>query len=231
MKLFTRLLIISSLIIGCAVPAHAQYYQMANQLTQMISPALSGSFRYRGFADASYLTGIGTNGCSFLEFSTTQGFKYGSWFFMGVGAGVDVMFSDAKGNQPTNDWRPGNQGGNFNPDYSRRETGVIIPLYSDFRFNIGNEKNVSAFIDLRVGASFLVGRNYIQTPDGILNNSEGLYFKPSAGIRIPMNDADSRQALNIGVSYQLISTNYWSWSGIYNGTTVNALGVSVGYEW
>lgn len=211
--------------------ARAQYYDMANQLTSMLSPALSGSLRYRGFADVSYVAGVGHNGCDFLEVTATQGFKYGSWFFMGVGAGVDVMFSGYKDSDRPTGWQPSSWGNGYNASHRSGQTGVLIPLYSDFRFDIGSQRNLGAFLDIRVGASFLVGRSYINTPDGVLNNSEGFYLKPSVGMRIPVNDGDERQAINISASYQLVSTNYWDWSGWYGGTTVNAVGVSIGYEW
>lgn len=89
------------------LPLHvsAQYYQIANQLPQLISPALSGSLNYKGFVEVSGLAGVGHNRANVIDFSTTQGFQYSSWFFMGVGAGVDVVMA-----QQPQDWRP-------NPDY------------------------------------------------------------------------------------------------------------------
>lgn len=213
--------------------AKAQYYEIANQIPQLISPALSGSFNYRGFAEASFTGGVGMNAVNSLEFSTTQGFKYSSWFFMGVGAGVNVLFSNYKDSDRPDgynpDFRPGN--GGYNSNYGRNDTGVMIPLYSDFRFNLGQEKNVGFFVDLRIGASFLVGKSYMNTPDGVLNNSEGFYLRPSVGMRIPTNIKDSRQAINIGVTYQLITNNYWNWNWYYNSTTLNSIGASVSYEW
>lgn len=216
-----------------ASEAHAQYYEIANQIPQLISPALSGSFNYRGFAEASFTGGVGTNAVNSLEFSTTQGFKYNSWFFMGVGAGVNVLFSNYKDSDRPDgynpDYRPGN--GGYNTGYGHNDTGVLIPLYSDFRFNMGQEKNVGFFIDLRIGASFLVGKNYMNTPDGVLSNSEGFYFRPTVGMRIPTNSNDTRQAINIGVAYQLITNNYWNWSWNYNSATLNSIGASISYEW
>lgn len=213
--------------------ARAQYYEIANQIPQLITPALQGGFNYRGFVDASFTGGVGTNGCNFLEFSTTQGFKYSNWFFMGVGAGVNVVFSNYEDSDMPNNFNPGYRPGNgdFNTDYSLKDTGVLIPLFTDFRFNIGQENNVGAFIDLKLGAAFLVGKNYIRTPDGILNNSEGFYFKPTIGVRIPTNGKDSRQAVNLGCSYQLITNNYWNWGWNYNSATINSIGVTLGYEW
>lgn len=214
--------------IGGTSAAHAQYYQTINQATNMISNALQGGFNYRGMIDASYTGGVGRNGCSSLEFSTTQGFKYANWFYMGIGAGVNVMFA---GQGDEEHGRPDGWGNGFNSSYNSHDTGVLIPLYTDFRFLLGSEQNVSMYIDMRVGASFLVGKGYLQTPDGYLDNSEGFYFKPTLGVRVPLSSGNSKQAINFGVSYQLITNSYWNWSGYYSGTTVNSLGASVGFEW
>ncbi len=230
MKRSLRILALALLAGTAASTARAQYYDMANQLVSMVQPALSGGLNYRGFLDAGYTTGVGRNGCSSLEISTTQGFKYGSWFFMGVGAGVNIVFA-GQGDQPDYDFAPRSWGNGYNPNYKTRDTGVVIPLYSDFRFNIGGEQNTSFFIDMRLGAAFLVGKNYLLTPDGVLDNSEGFYFRPTLGVRIPVNGKDSRQAINVGVSYQLITNNYWDYGGYYNNTSVNSVGATIGFEW
>lgn len=209
--------------------AKAQYYQAINQATDMLSTALQGGFNYRGMVDASFTGGIGKNGCSSLEFSTTQGFKYANWFYMGVGAGVNIMFAGDGKNSPNTP--PYGWGNGYNPNYGVHQTGVLLPLYTDFRFLLGQEKDVAMYIDMKVGASFLIGKSYLRTPDGYLDNSEGFYFKPTVGVRVPISSSNSKQAINFGVSYQLITNSYWTWGGYYSGTTVNSLGASVGFEW
>ncbi len=87
----SRLNAISLAIMIGSASASAQYYQIANQIPQMLQPALSGSLNYKGFVDASYVKGIGQRNADFLELTTTQGFQYSSWFFMGVGAGVKLF--------------------------------------------------------------------------------------------------------------------------------------------
>lgn len=210
------------LLLG-AVSASAQYYEMANQLQRLITPALIGGFNYKGFVDASYLKGLGDKNADFVELTTTQGFTYSSWFFMGVGAGVDVIFTNP--NDGANPW-------GYNDEYVNRKghskTGWIIPLYTDFRFNIGDAVNTSFFIDVRVGAAFLLGNKYLEIGDGFLSNNEHFYLKPSLGIRIPMNDS-GKQALNVGLSYQLMTSNYWYRDS--RDITLNSLGVSLGFEW
>lgn len=218
------------MLLGVSIQAKAQYYDLANQLISMAQPALSGSLNYRGFVHGGLTAGLGKNSVNSLEFTTTQGFSYSSWFFMGVGAGANILFA---GQDNMNLYSRGNNywGNGFHDNYKLHDTGVVIPLYSDFRFNIGSEENASVFVDLRVGAAFLVGKSYLLTPDGILDNSEGLYFRPSIGVRIPTNSKDKRQAVNIGATYQLITNNYWTYGGYYDNTTLNSLGATLSYEW
>ena len=81
MKRIYRLLL-AVVLLGCSTAASAQYYQMANQLTNLISPALSGSFNYKGYVDFSGIAGLGTARANFFGISTVQGFKYADWFFI-----------------------------------------------------------------------------------------------------------------------------------------------------
>lgn len=91
MKTFYRILAITALA-AAPVAASAQYYEIANQLPSLIQPALSGSLNYKGFFEASYTQGMGKYKANFLEISTSQGFRYSNWFYMGVGIGVDFLF-------------------------------------------------------------------------------------------------------------------------------------------
>lgn len=206
--------------------AEAQYYEIANRLPGLISPALSGSFNYKGFIDAGYSRTLGNYDADFLEFSTSQGFKYADWFYMGVGIGVDVLF--AHQNDTWGNWdqsRPGD----FDFDHKTTKTAAMLPLFTDFRFNIGGSQSVSFFIDLKIGCSFLLSNQYIAIGDGYLTNQEYFYLHPSLGLRIPTNSKNPKQAIDIGVSYKLLTSNYWSnWN---RDVTLNALGATVAFEW
>lgn len=78
-----RLLVIALMLAAGSQASRAQYYEITNQLTNLISPALSGSFNYKGYVEASGLAGVGHNRANFIGISTTQGFRYASWFYMG----------------------------------------------------------------------------------------------------------------------------------------------------
>lgn len=61
-------------VICLALPVRAQYYELANQLPSLISPALSGSMNYRGFVQVHGLAGLGDARANFVGISTSQGF-------------------------------------------------------------------------------------------------------------------------------------------------------------
>ena len=47
-------------------------------------------------------------------------------------------------------------------------------------------------------------------------------------MRIPLNDSGS-QAVNIGLSYQLMTQDYWYRS--YSDVTLSSFGATIGFEW
>ena len=211
--------------LATAAGAHAQYYEIANQLPGLISPALQGGLNYKGYVEASGLAGFGGDRANFLGIATSQGFKYADWFFMGVGIGVDVAIANQ--DFDLSDPGPGNR-----PEYwaNSHKTKCMIPVFTDFRFNIGNQASTGFFIDLKLGAAWLVGNGYLRTSHGAMNNSTHFYLRPTLGVRIPIDSQHTNRAFNIGVTYQLLtSNNNWGWNN--NSLTLNNVGVTVGYEW
>lgn len=227
MKRIASLLAAIAVLIGSS-SASAQYYEIANQLPGLLSPALSGSFKYKGFVDISGTAGIGDNRANFLGVSTTQGFQYASWFFMGVGLGVDVamahqpeIYADAPSLDTDYGYGP-------HPYYDGKKTKAMIPVFSDFRFNIGDTSKTSFFIDLKIGAAWLIGNGDLAMENGYLSTSTQFYLKPTAGVRIPIS---GKQAVNIGVTYQLLTSNnnYCRWND--DSVTLNSLGATIAFEW
>lgn len=212
------------LLLGAsASQASAQYYELANQIPQLLSPALSGSFNYKGFVDLSYTKGVGPRQADFVEVTTTQGFQYASWFYMGVGAGVQVVMTNRNDN-----YNPWQYPGDWDSSRGTSRTGWMLPLYTDFRFNIGEVKSPSFFIDCRIGASFLLNNDYLEIGDGFLSSNQTFYFKPGIGMRIPLTES-GKQAFNIALNYQLMTQNYWYRSS--SNITLSSFGASVGFEW
>lgn len=224
MKKIFALAVAAVLAVGMAVPARAQYYEIANQLSGLISPALSGSMQYRGFVEASGLAGMGKNRANFLGVSTSQGFQYSSWFFMGVGMGIDVAMANQ--DDRYSEWAPDewNYGGTA-------KTKCMIPVFTDLRFRIGNHTSVSAYIDLKLGAAWLLGDDDLMMKTAYMSNETQFYFRPSIGVRIPINSQNPKQAVNVGLTYQLLTSNnnYTYWHD--NSVTLNNLGLTVGFEW
>lgn len=207
-----------------SLSASAQYYEIANRIPSLIQPALSGSGQYKGFIEAGYSKTLGNYDADFLELSTSQGFQYNSWFYMGVGLGVDVLFS-----HKNDDWGSDWENPSYGSDRGSTTTAAMIPLFTDFRFNIGGNSGASFFIDMKVGCSFLLGNKYISIGDGYLTNQEYFYLRPSIGMRIPTNSRNPKQAVDIGINYRLLTSNYWnSWS---RNITLNSIGVSPAFEW
>lgn len=222
MKTLTRIALAGALAVTAAGAADAQYYSMANQLMQTIQPALSGSTNYKGFVDATYVKGLGSLNADVVGISTSQGFAYSNWFYMGVGLGVDLFMSH------TDDgW---GSGWNESDWHKSTKTGVMIPLYSDFRFTVGNQAVAGFFVDLKLGCSFLVGSDYLAISQGYLTNQQYFYLKPTLGVRVPLDPKrPGKQAFDIGVTYQLLTANYWNYYG--GNRAINMLGVNAAFEW
>lgn len=203
--------------------ANAQIYEAINTLQSVLSPALSGSGRYKGYVEAGYSHTLSHYNGDFVEISTSQGYQYNSWFFMGAGLGVDVLFSHKSPH-----WGEGMA----TPPPNMRgvaTTAPMLPLFADFRFLIGSSSKASFFLDLKVGCSFLLTNKLIAIGDGYLTNREYFFLDPSIGVRIPCNKKNSKQAIDIGVKYKLLTSNYWY--NYNNNITLQSLGAFLAFEW
>lgn len=217
MKKNLRLLIPAIAILFSASQVKAQYTSIVNQAANMIQTAVMGGASYKGFVDVSYTGGVGNLRANFVGISTIHGFQMKDWFFMGAGLGVDYVYSH------TNQLNQGSWG-----NKGVRKSGAMIPIFTDFRFNIGGRNTASFFIDIKAGGEFLIGKNYLTIENGYINGSEYFMLKPSLGVRIPTS-RNGKQAFNIGVTYQLLTCNYW-----YNydsSGTINSIGGTLSYEW
>ena len=105
----------------------------------------------------------------------------------------------------------------------------MIPIFTDFRFNIGGNQGPSFFIDIKAGGSFLIGKNYLAIENGYINGSEYFMLKPTIGLRVPVG-GNGKRAMNLGLTYQLLTCNYW-WYNNSNSGTLNSLGATVSYQW
>lgn len=204
-----------------SLPLNAQYYQAANTLQSMLTPALSGSGRYKGFVEVGYSHTLSKYNGDFIEISTSQGYQYNNWFFLGAGLGFDLLLSHKNDN-----W-----GGQTPPPENRAYTmtAPMLPLFTDFRFFIGGNTSISFFLDLKVGCSFLLSNKMVAIGDGYLTNREYFFLDPAIGLRIPVNKKNPKQACNVGVRYKLLTSNYWY--NYNNNITLQSLGAYIGFEW
>lgn len=214
-----------------AIPAHAQFYEIATQLPNLISPALSGGVNYKGFVELTGTAGVGENRANFIGLSTSQGFKYSSWFYMGAGVGIDAVMAqntDVGYIEPRSPYY--NSYYQSDAYYNTSTTRVMVPVFTDFRFDLGNQSTISAFIDLKVGAAWIMGSKSLRLRDGYVSNGTQFYLRPTIGIRIPVSERTTRNAFSIGLSYQLLtSDNNYYWNS--GSASLNNIGVTLSYEW
>lgn len=220
-----QLLLSTVVLAGSILPADAQIGEIVNGLTNVALPAITQYSGYKGYVEADFTGGVGNYRTNFVTLATSQGYKLNDWFYMGAGIGVDFLWSTVnKG------W--GDHMENFNPAWDTHEytsSAVMIPVFTDFRFTIGQQTSTSFFINCRVGAAFLCSDSYVKVRDGYLTDRQYFYFQPAVGVRIPVNTSKPRQAIDVGVHYRLMTSNYWdNWQ--YNAT-INGLGVNISYEW
>lgn len=217
-KILTTLLLFTA---SLSATCNGQIYETVNTLRSVISPALSGSGRYKGYVDLGYSHTLARYNGDFLEVSTSQGYQYNNWFYMGAGLGFDLLLSHKGPHWGDGTPPPSNPG--------ITTTAPMLPLFADFRFLIGDSRNVSFFLDLRLGCSFLLSNKYIAIGDGYLTNREYFFLNPAIGVRVPCNKSNPKQAFDVGVRYKLLTSNYWYSNN--NNITLQALGAFVAFEW
>lgn len=206
----------------------AQFYDLANSLQATLTPALTGGGSYKGYVEAGYAHTLGKYKGDFVELSTSQGYRYKSWFYMGAGLGVDLLLAHKSDSWGTGLVTPPG----FNKGQKVTETAVMLPLFTDFRFLLGDAAtttSASFYLDLKIGCSFLLSNRYIAIGDGYLTNREYFFLRPSIGVRIPVSKKNPKQAFDIGISYKLLTSNYWV--RYNNNITLQALGANVAFEW
>lgn len=99
---------------------------------------------YKAFYEAGYVFTLDDNncyitnlcgnppGCNRLSLTTSQGYQFNNFFYLGAGAGMEVnTYRKSKG----------------------EEAGVSVPIFADLRFNILNDKKVLPFVVVRAGGS------------------------------------------------------------------------------
>lgn len=210
--------IVAVSLLGSVSTANAQFYAIADRISDMITPALYGGLNYRGLVEVSAIKGIGENNGDFVGLSTSQGVKYADWLFMGVGIGVDALFTHVDKYYD-------------NGMQSITKSGCVIPVFTDFRFTLGNSSSPSFYFGTQIGCSFLISDSDISVNRGYITSDECFYIKPSIGVRIPAGTTD-HNAVTLALSYQLITPGYERYEYLNSESiSLNGFGVTIGYEW
>lgn len=113
---------------------------------------------YKAFYEAGYVFTLDDNDCFLAEpcvppdcnrlsLTTSQGYQFNNFFYLGAGAGMEVnTYRKSKG----------------------EEAGVSVPIFADLRFNILNDKKVLPFVVVRAGGCVGYWRGaYINMQAGI----------------------------------------------------------------
>lgn len=181
---------------------------------------------YRGFVDLGGFVGLDDafDSYSAFMFSTSHGYQFCPWIFLGGGFGVNsysysgnAIFTDELGSQFG--WSP------------YKGTGTFVPFYIDVRvFPIGRMR-VTPFVGMKLGYSVSTMED---VEDG--GNFGGFYHQYSAGISVAIL-SNFGWYLSLGFSGQNISgLEKWvdqaKYSGIdfVKGHTLNGLAIQTGFD-
>lgn len=124
---------------------------------------------YRGYADVGYGVGIGKHDGSHFGASTTHGFEFGPYVYLGAGLAFDYYY-----NLPFD------------------EKQFCMPIYLNSRFQLSKSR-VAPFIDLKAGYSLTVESGFYGSPSIGLAYAlkPGLAFNFSLNYTVQMIDTDS----------------------------------------
>ena len=113
---------------------------------------------YRGFVDLEFYKSIDALSEDHFGFSTTHGYQFKPWLFVGVGTGMKISHNK---HYETN-------------NYGKKKDYYMFPLYADLRFDLLKNR-YSPYLDCRIG--YTLG-----------DKAYGIMFNPSMGCRIGLSD-------------------------------------------
>lgn len=138
---------------------------------------------YRGEVGVDYTVGDGDAQVDRLGFSTTHGYQFNPYFFLGGGMAVRIM----------------GESDGYTDLY--REAKTSIPVYADLRCNFTKSK-VSPFVDLKLGY-FLTNNDELYS-----NISAGLLIKTAKNQGISLSVGLATEALAMEKLYYRPSYKY-----------------------
>lgn len=166
---------------------------------------------YHGFAELGYNKCISQLDPSTIEITTSHGYQFNPYIFLGAGVGFDFI-----GNCQ---W--GEIGGYA---YEKRDSKVDIPVFFNVHSNFTRTK-FSPFLDVKVGA--------------YVNNDHNKYAKVSLGCRYALGN-NMGLSLSVGYKYRdatiqhlEISPERYSISYYYRdetGRTLDGISIDLGFD-
>ncbi len=125
--------IVAAALVVCST-SYAQFsntnVNQRNTRTSLSSKSFDGNGSkagYKGFIEGGYTIGVGDYGEDRFAFTTTHGFQFNPYFFLGVGAGMNYISDDKL---------------------------LGIPIFADIRTNLLNRR-VSPILEAKIGYSVL----------------------------------------------------------------------------
>lgn len=151
---------------------------------------------YRGFVDLEYYLSIDEVSKDHLGFSTSHGYQFKPWLYIGAGVGMRYIHKKHLKAPPFNIYTsvPSSIYGDYvaavNGYMSKKSDFYIFPVFGDIRLDLLKSR-FSPYLDFRVGYTF-GGKAF------------GMMLNPSLGCRIGLND---RLAINPSLGYSMQSTD------------------------
>lgn len=164
---------------------------------------------YHGLVDLGYAIGVGDYTFDRFEFSSSHGYQFNPYFFLGGGLGLHLM---QKFDTP-----------NMDIPLDSRDFMIDLPIYAETRVTFV-DGSISPFISARGG--------YFLTHNG------GLYFNVSAGCRfmVSKNNAInifigySSEKLEFETFDKFVSSNSMEYSTEKRKLSTGGISIRVGYE-
>lgn len=162
---------------------------------------------YRGFVDLGYSVGIGDYKFNRFEISTSQGYQFNPYIFLGAGVGFHFM--------------PYYEFTIWNTPHEVRDRVIDIPLFANLHLNF-TKTRVTPFVDAKGGV--------------FVTNNGGAYANASGGIRVAVNDKQA-VSLSVGYTYEELQFEVYhdlanGWGSIRRPwkAPAEAVTVKLGYE-
>lgn len=200
-----------------------------------ISDDIQKTSGYKGFLDFGYGMKMGDISTSRIEIMTSHGYQLNPYFFMGVGAGVN-LYSDGLYYMGVQPWTKDQVTAGVKDSMN---ISMTIPIFADFRFNFTDKGNIIPFAGLKLGYSMGLADSEYDDKDAsgvgarkteTKLESVGLFASPSIGAKIMVS---SSFAINMSFGYTIQTfTHYPEGDATMQSSTKNngAISIRLGLE-